>query len=379
MSKQGKRVRATDSRGRPVPGIYQRDGRYIAGFESAGRWRMQTLEAQTLTEARRERESLLAGLREGRSATPASLTVRELFADYMQSRNLGARTDAHERDMFDRYLDAIATRRAQGVSPSEVSSILRDLRDRGLAAWTRVAVYRILRGTFAHGVRRGVLNRSPADGLAPSERPPQRNEREVEALTAEQIASLVRAASSERWRAALGLAGFAGLRLGEIRGLRWGDVDLAAGTISVGRSMGRDGMTVPPKTKAGLRVVPIVPALRRMLVAWRLRSPHTRPDELVIATTKGGPVQERNVRRALDAAKEKAGLDETEGRLSMHSLRHSWTSALATGGLPATTLARLAGHADAGFTLRVYASDPRDETAVTESVLALAAEAGFGG
>jgi integrase len=74
-----------------------------------------------------------------------------------------------------------------------------------------------------------------------------------------------------------------------------------------------------------------------------------------------------------------AGLGATDGRLSMHSLRHSWASALATGGLPATTLARLAGHADAGFTLRVYASDPRDDAAVAESVLALAAEAGFGG
>ncbi|TML53179.1 MAG: hypothetical protein E6G21_03400 [Actinobacteria bacterium] len=72
-------------------------------------------------------------------------------------------------------------------------------------------------------------------------------------------------------------------------------------------------------------------------------------------------------------------VDETEGRLSMHSLRHSWVSALATSGLAAVTLARLAGHTDAGFTLRIYASDPRDDAAVAESVLSLAAEAGFGG
>jgi integrase len=135
----------------------------------------------------------------------------------------------------------------------------------------------------------------------------------------------------------------------------------------------------PPKTKAGLRVVPIVPALRRLLVSWRLRSPHTRPDDLVVGTADGRAVQERNIRRALNAAKVSAGLDTTDGRLSMHSLRHSWASALATGGLPVTTLARIAGHANAGFTLRVYASDPRDEAAVAESVLSLAAGAGFGG
>ncbi len=143
--------------------------------------------------------------------------------------------------------------------------------------------------------------------------------------------------------------------------------------------MGRDGTPGPPKTKAGYRVVPLVPALRRLLVAWKLRAPHTLPDDLVIGTANGGAVQERNIRRALDAAKETASLDETEGRLSMHSLRHSWVSALATSGLAAVTLARLAGHTDAGFTLRIYASDPRDDAAVAESVLSLAAEAGFGG
>jgi integrase len=83
-------------------------------------------------------------------------------------------------------------------------------------------------------------------------------------------------------------------------------------------------------------------ALRRLLIAGKLRAPHTRPRDLVIGTADGGVAQERNIRRALEAAKEAAGLDETAGRLSMHSLRHSWVAAMATGGLAATTLARLA-------------------------------------
>ncbi len=63
----------------------------------------------------------------------------------------------------------------------------------------------------------------------------------------------------------------------------------------------------------------------------------------------------------------------------MHSLRHSYASMLATDlGLPATTLAKLTGHADAGFTLRVYARDSRDTTAVIKDVLARAAGAGIG-
>ena len=78
-----------------------------------------------------------------------------------------------------------------------------------------------------------------------------------------------------------------------------------------------------------MRPVPILPALRKLLVAWRLRSPHTRPADVVICTAEGQPVQERNLRRALDAAKDAAGMDAIEGRLSWHSLRHAFASTLA--------------------------------------------------
>lgn len=90
-------------------------------------------------------------------------------------------------------------------------------------------------------------------------------------------------------------------------------------------------------------------------------------------------MEERNLRRALDDAKQRAKLDGGEERLSLHSLRHSFASMLATDlELPATTLALLVGHADAGFTLRVYARDGRDSATVVEDVLARAAGAGIG-
>jgi integrase len=305
------------------------------------------------------------------------VTVTALFADFQESRNLSERTREHERHLFGRHLAPLGARRAQDVSAAELAGLMRGLRE-SYSPWTAVAVWRLIRGTFPLAVRRGILTRSPADGLAPSEIPKQTNARSVEVLDAETVARLVGAGTSERWRAALGLAAFAGLRLGEIRGLTWADLDLEAGALSVRRSLLPDGTAKAPKTEAGKRAVPIVPALRRVLVAWRLRSPHTRPGDPVVCTAEGGSVQERNIRRALDDAKTAAGLEATEGRLSMHSLRHSCASALATGGLAATTLARITGHSDPGFTYRVYARDARDDAAVATDVLGRAASAGFG-
>jgi hypothetical protein len=50
---------------------------------------------------------------------------------------------------------------------------------------------------------------------------------------------------------------------------------------------------------------------------------------------------------------------------------------LATSGLAPTTLSRIVGHSDAGFTLKTYARDARSNEAVAEAVLASAAEAGL--
>ena len=377
---QGRRTRARDSRGRPVTGLYVRDDRFIAGFQcpQAGRWRMQALSAETITEARRERDSLLAGLREQRVAAPDTATFADVFAEYLSSRELADRTTRHEQHLVDRHLATLKRRRVQDITVTEIARLLRGMRD-NYSPWTCVAVHRIIRGAFALAVRRGIVTRSPVDGLAPSERPKQKNAKRISVLDADTMRRLIEAGASERWRAAFGLAGYAGLRLGEVRALRWSDIDLEAGTLTVTRSMLPDGTPKAPKTHAGLRTVPLLPALRRALVEWRLRSPWTKPTDLVIVTADGGPVEERTLRRALDAAKAAAGLDATEDRLSMHSLRHSFASLLATElDLPATTLARLAGHADAGFTLRVYAKDARDDAAVVQDVLSRAKTARVG-
>jgi integrase len=112
---------------------------------------------------------------------------------------------------------------------------------------------------FGLAVRRGIVTRNPVDGLTPAERPKQRNARNVERLDSATIRKLVAAASTERWKAAFALAGLGGLRLGEVRGLQWGDIDLEANTITVSRSLLPNGTPTPPKTDAGVRVVPCSP------------------------------------------------------------------------------------------------------------------------
>ena len=108
-----------------------------------------------------------------------------------------------------------------------------------------------------------------------------------------------------------------------------------------------------------MRVVPLFPELRQLLLRWKVRSPFTDPEDYVLVTGSRGPVQQRNAQRTLAKAKEAAGLDSLEGRLSWHSLRHSAGSVWLTEyGLPVTTVSAIMGHANPSFTLACYGRDP---------------------
>jgi integrase len=88
-------------------------------------------------------------------------------------------------------------------------------------------------------------------------------------------------------------------------------------------------------------------------------------------------VQQRDAERALAKAKQAAGLDQPEGRLSWHSLRHSAGSIwLTEHGNAVTAVSAMLGHANPAFTLACYGRDPRDNETMVADVLARAAAAG---
>ncbi|MBA2636828.1 MAG: tyrosine-type recombinase/integrase [Solirubrobacterales bacterium] len=88
-------------------------------------------------------------------------------------------------------------------------------------------------------------------------------------------------------RPLLATAAFAGLRVGELLSLTWGDVNLATGTIRVRAS----------KTDAGVRTVDVQPELRDELAAWKATTRHAEAGHLVFPTSTGRPDNRNNVRR----------------------------------------------------------------------------------
>jgi integrase len=154
-------------------------------------------------------------------------------------------------------------------------------------------------------------------------------------------------------RAMLATLVFAGLRIGEALALRWGDVNLGRGTITVRES----------KTDAGVRTVNIVPALRDELSGYRARLADVDPSGFVFATSKGAPQQESNIRRRLLARAVEiangrlaaAGEDPIAVRLTPHSMRRTFASLLFAIGEDAPYVMAQMGHTTPHLTLEVYA------------------------
>jgi integrase len=153
-------------------------------------------------------------------------------------------------------------------------------------------------------------------------------------------------------RAMLATMTFAGLRIGELCALRWRDVDLAAGWLTVGES----------KTDAGKRRVKVRGALRDELLRMRAKLDHVQQDAYVFATRSGKRPSGDNIRsRVLNVAVEQANADLAErdlpplpDKLTPHSLRRTFCSLLyALGEDPGVVMDEM-GHADPGLALRVY-------------------------
>ncbi len=146
------------------------------------------------------------------------------------------------------------------------------------------------------------------------------------------------------------LGGSAGLRRGEIRALKWTDLDLPRRLIRVDRGLWRLEENTPKGGRG--RGVPMTEELHAALTAHR----HLRGDR-VLYNEKGRELSNRSVRNIMARVQRRAGLEDNG---AIHILRHTFCSHLAAAGVPAKAIQELAGHADLKTTLRYMHLAPGD-------------------
>ncbi|WML64731.1 MULTISPECIES: site-specific integrase [Rhodococcus] len=172
------------------------------------------------------------------------------------------------------------------------------------------------------------------------------------------------------------MAPLCGLRCGEIAGLRWPDVDLGAGTLTIANSRARAGSRTvegEPKSAAGRRTLPILPALRVALEAARRRQQRERlalgPDygagAYVVSNEAGEPYSPEVISEYWRRHVRRAGVRP----IRLHDARHTAATALHLQGVPVAVIAAWIGHSDGSFTLRTYAHSQHEALQAAAAVL----------
>ena len=319
-----------------------------------------------------ERRKVLNDIEERRCTDPSRLTFAMLAERWLEAEE--AETDnALQPVTIDFYrinlqrhiLPTLGYRIAAEILPADLSALY-NAKQGTLAKGSIKHVKATISAAYAWGVESGLQDRNPAISTRRRRYRDRRRQPDAPTLQTWDHAEIATAVHLARGRLAylpLMFGAWCGLRRGEVCGLRWDDVDLEAGTVTITRSLEQVGSNLhvcPPKSDAGYRTVPMPKALcdaleeqHRVFAGLRLRHEgRWNPDGYVLATGRGTPVKPRNLSSSWSDFCRAKGLRH----IRFHDLRHSFaTDLLLRQHEDVNVVAELLGHSDPATTLRIYA------------------------
>ncbi len=319
----------------------------------------------TLAAARTWRADALTAAQRGRLRGPSARTVREAgneLKDGMESGAAQSRSgDRYRPSTIRSYREALAARvvppfgamKLTDVRRRHVQALVDEMLTDGVAPSTIRNALMPLRVIFRRAIEAEELAVSPFSGL----RLPAVRGRRDRIVSPGEAATLLAALPVGRDRTLWATAIYAGLRRGELMALRWKDVDVARGVIRVEQSYDRRSRSFGlPKSRAGVRRVPIAAALRDLLVEFRVDA---GDEGLVFAGSTGQPFDISTVtqraRRAWDAATARRSPDEASLKpITLHEARHTFASLMIAANVNAKALSSYMGHSSITITLDRY-------------------------
>jgi len=354
--------------------IKRSSGNYAIVYYIGGKQKWETIgpsrrEAERALTARK-REVDTGTWREPSRETLASYAERWLAHRDPARVGGGGRTrlspstfEGYRLNLRRHVLPRLGGRTLSSLRTEDVDRLIAELETDGKAAGTVRNVIVPLRKLLGDAVRQGLLLANPA---ARADLPPAQDFAGTE-IPAEHTAAMRRALvelapldplrrEPDLFFACLfDVALGTGLRLGELRALRWRDVDRERRLIRVERAYSRQELR-RPKTESGVRSVPLFPSVDAAfgeLAARAVERGRYAPDELVFGSMRGTPLQPSNFRqRVWDPALRLAGLEDEGYRF--HDLRHTCVSRLVAAGADVKLVQAVAGHANPLITLKRY-------------------------
>ena len=262
------------------------------------------------------------------------------------------------------------------------------LTEEGLSPKTIANLHRCLHKALKQAVLEHHINFNPCDAV----NLPRNEKPQIEILTREEQERLMFISYNFRYGIFIRLTLATGIRLGELLGLRWEDIDVRKNMLHIRRTLNRlpkvdyngvgnstEIVIQEPKTKNSVRSIPLVQMIMKDLQQWRnvQFSDARTAGELyndsgfIVTNQTGGYIEPRTFKDYYDEILEASGL----GHYTFHALRHTFATRAMEQGMDAKTLSTLLGHYSVAFTLDTYThvldSQKQEEMKLMEDLFSL--------
>lgn len=366
MSKEGKTVKRR--RGKGEGSITKlADGRWQARIDLGyvnGRRKRKAFYGKTRREVVEKLKKALADHQQGTLALDERQTVGQFLTHWLENvarPSVRPRTYASYAQLIRVHiLPHLGRVPLARLTAQQVQAFLNARHGAGLSARTVQYLHAILRRALGQAEKWGLVARN----VARLATPPRVERRVPRPLTVEEARRLLDAVRGDRLEALYTVALSLGLRQGEALGLRWQDVDLEQGLLTVRYQLQRiDGKLVltEPKTVRSRRTIQLPAIALEALRAHKVRQLEERlkagpawqgwDHDLVFTTTIGTPLEARSIVRHFHKLLQKAGLP----RMPFHNLRHTAASLLLAQGLDIRVVQQVLGHSQIALTANLYA------------------------
>jgi len=349
-------------RGQNEGSIYQRaDGKWVgvisAGYRNGKRLR-RYLYGPTKDAVHRQVVESLRNQHLGLNVAPQKQNMEHYLTHWLEDvarpRVRVTTYRSYEQIIRNHLIPGLGKIPLAKLTPQQVQALLHQKHEDGICA---EHLRRVLRAALSQAVKWDMVPRNVAK-LAES---PRSEAPEIHYLTPEQAKTFYESIRGHRLEAVFTVTMCLGLRLGEVLGLQWSDIDFDAGTVRISKQLQRvkgEYLLVEPKTKNARRILPMPEMVATALKEWQA----TQREERIFAgedwrvtgflftRADGMPMDARNLRKALKDLLAAANLPT----LRFHDLRHTCATLLLSRNVHPRVVMDVLGHSQINLTLGTY-------------------------
>lgn len=277
----------------------------------------------------------------------------------VKEKSLRANTVDNYKDVYKITIDPVIGKKLlREVSTMDCQRILDYMAEKGYKSTSIARTKAVLHNLLDYAFQYDIIIKNPCARAIKSNignaSPPKRS------LTIEEQRKFCRQIVGHKFECEYKFALQTGLRVGEIIGLKWDDVDFTAKTITVKRTMNYkkslDNWSAgDPKSKNGFRVIPLTDEAVKVLRTQReynkkIKVINISWSNYVFLNNYGNPVSASLLTNSIYDICKEAGIP----RISMHILRHTFATRCIEGGMQPKTLQMILGHSNITTTLNLY-------------------------